>query len=238
MEDPHPESGLLRLPRELRDEIYTYLSRHEEPLPDPSQHGGRIELGYVMYPGFYKSWWYPSVIWVNRQLRREYMEMSSSLQFKSELDIVPEGYLFYPTWTHIDPSITSGIPSDLNVTLRVFSTVALESHDGWPPQHGTGFRSLLRLLNEFACYGPSFGCNAGRKIRMPVCINRLSIHIVFDRCLWDDWVREAAHNVFRMLKALALNGVPKGIENDSCSYRRSFSRAPNLRWGVEGLQSI
>ena len=47
-------------------------------------------------------------MWVNRQLRNEYVELVSEFskthQTKAELDIMSKGYVFYPTWVYLPVS--------------------------------------------------------------------------------------------------------------------------------------
>lgn len=136
MEDAkHPEpqsttsSRLLQLPSELRNEIYSYLiySRTTPP-PNPSFPGPRTWKDDIAHPRFYCSWRFPSIVWVNRQLRNEYFtlveEYCNRRQTKAELDIMSKGFVFYPTWVHLPPDLPGETPYDLEVNLRIFSTAA------------------------------------------------------------------------------------------------------------------
>lgn len=208
---------LLQLPRELRDEISRYiLHARTHPPPNPSFPGERIWRDDIAHPKHYSSWRYPSLVWVNQQLRNEYFELvevfSKSRQNKAELDIMSKGYVFYPTWIYLPPDLPGESPFDLTVNLRIFSTEAYRSNDGWPRQPGAGFRCLLRLLNQLVHHGPSFGHHLELlRGRWLFAINRLSVNISFHDDYWPDTWPETAHNIFRILKALAVDGLAKDV---------------------------
>lgn len=122
------------------------------------------------------------------------------------------GYVFYPTWVYLPPDLPGEFPFDLTVHLRIFSTEAYRMNDGWPRQPGAGFRCLLRLLNQLVHHGPSFGHHLELlRGRWLFAINRLSVNITFH----DDYTPatwpETSHNIFRMLKALAQDGLARGV---------------------------
>ena len=132
------DSALLRLPRELRDTILTYVveTGNDRPL-NPSFPGRRTFRDHIAYPER-AQWSYVRLRAVSRQLRQEYHELIEVLlatgQLNAELDIMSKGYLMYPTWTYLPPCGDTSHPVDLNVTLRIFSTEAYRSNDGWPRQ--------------------------------------------------------------------------------------------------------
>ena len=217
MANSKSSSKLLQLPRELRDDLYTYfLHARKPPPPNPSFPGSRIWRDDIAHPGHYSSWRWPNLVWVNRQIRNEYFELveelSKSHQHKAELDIMSKGYVLYPTWVYLPPDLPGEHPFDLTVYLRIFSTEAYRCNDGWPRQPGSGFRCLLRLLNQLVHHGPSFGHHLELlRGRWLFAINRLSVHISFH----DDYTPatwpETAHQIFRMLKALAVDGMAKDV---------------------------
>ncbi len=168
MASPSPLPGILRLPRELRDEIYVYLihARTEAPLY-PSLPGKRLaddRISYEFSVPQCQHWRYSPLVWTNRQLRNEYFALISSLLasghlLRAEVDIMVKGYLQWPTWTYLPPYLAPHIPFDLDVQLRVFSTEGFGSNDGWPRQPGTAFRDLTAMLNRFIHFGPYFFAN-------------------------------------------------------------------------------
>ena len=208
-------SPLLRLPPELRNGIYSYvLCEHQKSPPNPSFAGERVWHNDIAYPKYYSSWRYPSLVWVNRQLRNEYMdlveELSNQGRLKAELDIMSKGYVFYPTWVYLPPDWE--MPIDLTVNLRIFSTEAYRSNDGWPRQPGSGFRCLLRLLYQLVHYGPSFGKHLELlRGRFLFAIKKLSVRISFHDDYTPDTWPETAHNIFKMSKALAIDGLANDI---------------------------
>ena len=126
-----------------------------------------------------------------------------------------KGYVFFPTWIYLPPDLPGERPFDLTVNLRLFSTEAYrnrEFDDGRPSQPGPGFRCLFRLLNQLVHHGPSFGHHLELfRGRWLFAISRLSVNISFH----DDYTPatwpETVQNIFRMLKALAVDGVAKGV---------------------------
>lgn len=218
---------LLRLPRELRDEIYMYfLYTNTEPPPNPSYPGGRI-ITYAPQPGVrypfapLSYWRYPSLVWTNRQIRSEYLDLISKLLFagraRAELDIMFKGYLSWPTWTYLPTFLQRGWPFDLDVQLRIFSTEGFRSNDGWPRQPGTAFRDLLSMLTRLLKSGPDFGQNEKRQHdgdeanASSYRINKLSVNVSFH----DDYTPathpETATTIVTMLRELAQAGVVSGV---------------------------
>lgn len=217
MDEPNASSKLLQLPREIRDEIYSFiLKAHTKPPSNPSFPGERIWRDDIAHPKHYSSWRYSNLVWVNRQLRHEYFELvekdSKNSQNKAELDIMSKGYVFYPTWVYLPPDLPGESPFDLTVNLRIFSTEAYRSNDGWPRQPGAGFRCLLRLLNQLVHHGPSFGHHLELlRGRWLFAINRLTVNITFHDDYTPDTWPDTGHSIFRMLKALAVDGLAKDV---------------------------
>ena len=94
---------------------------------------------------------------------------------------------------------------------------------------GVGFRLLLRLFSTLVMHGASFGRNhdearsahdsrfPGQKWRphpQRYSFKTLSVNVSFH----DDYTiathPETAHNIFRMVKALAVHGAAKGLLTD------------------------
>ena len=164
-------TGIIRLPRELRDEIYAYVFDDREVPPDnPSAAGYRISEGTLRFqdslsqPQLKKL----SLARTNRQLREEVIDYLSSLQKSrgeraAELDIIFEDYVSWPTWIYFPPEATREAPFDLSVRICVFSVYtftrydSVANHDGWNlGDMSAPFLDLLLLLKRLVRYGPSF----------------------------------------------------------------------------------
>lgn len=220
MAAPSPDAALLRLPRELRDEIYSYfVESRQRPPTNPSAVKDRRGTHDIRFQTDLRSWRYPCLVWVNQQLRSEFISYLEgrlkSCRSEVGLDIMVKGYLFYPTWTCLPTMFTEQAPFDLHVNLRISSTESFRSNDaryGLARQPGSGFRSLLQLLRLFVAYGPSFGfrlaCLGDRKL---FAIDNLSVNVTFHDDYTPDTWPDTAHAIFRMLKALALDGPAEGV---------------------------
>ena len=158
-------SGLLRLPRELRDVVYAYIFDESEIRPDnPSASGPRISEGTLGLEDTVSQRQLKNtpLTTVNRQLRQEVQDYLSNLQRlgrkrAAELDIMFEDNVSWPKWIYFPPEAARGVAFDLNVQLRVFSTETFRNHDGWHlVDMNAAFLDLLLLLNRFVRYGPSF----------------------------------------------------------------------------------
>lgn len=209
-------SRFLTLPREIRDEVLSYVldARVDPPSRTPMLgERKRSKVNDSHYPP-YRSFGYPSYVWTCRQLRSECFDLASARakggRISAELDIIFKGYLSFPTWISLPPVLPRETPFDLHVTLRIFSTEAFRSNDGWPRQPGTAFRDLLWLLNFLLHNGPSLKSNqdTGNGLYR---INILSVEISFHDDYTPDTFPETAHNIFRMLKQLATVGLTNGI---------------------------
>ncbi|KAF2165104.1 hypothetical protein M409DRAFT_24490 [Zasmidium cellare ATCC 36951] len=206
----HAPTGLLSLPRELRDQIYPYLTTATwnpqsslRIIPPPSSDGQ-----LYFWPEHAK--WQPiALLSVNRQLRSEVRDFIAS-QHKTgnvrlELDICVKGYVYTPTWTFLNFAFRPRDSLDLHVNLTLFSTEAFRRNDGWPRQPGQIFRALLNFLNRFIYRGPSFlDSDPPFETPGPHFIKTLSVDVTFqDYYTMDTWP-ETVHEVFRMLKALTM----------------------------------
>ncbi|KAH9845276.1 hypothetical protein Tdes44962_MAKER01286 [Teratosphaeria destructans] len=141
------------------------------------------------------------------------------------------GYVFYPTFTYLPGCISRDRPLDLRVNLRIFSTEGFRRNDSWPRQPGTGFRSLLAILNNFLISGPSLTTPPPETYVPPVHdnlivrrtsqptratdtgpepykINTLSLFITFHDLYTPATWPSTTHEIFRMVKCFATSGVP------------------------------
>jgi len=215
---PVLSSRLLTLPDELKYRIYTLLLDDRASVPAGPYLGDHQQSfrGDIKYPTTYSSWRWPPLVWVSRQARNELMDhagdRSLKRQTRAELDIMANGYTFFPTWISLPPDLPGEVPFDLDVTLRVFSGEAFRSNDGWPRQPGAGFRSLLTLLNQLVHEGPSFGHHfeilAGKNTWT---INNLSVNVTFPDKYTQATAPETSRAIFGAMKALATDGIADGI---------------------------
>jgi hypothetical protein len=146
-------------------------------------------------------------------MRNECFELVSKrtagAHLQADLDIIFKGYLSWPTWTYLPPVLPRERPFDLNATLRIFSTEAFRSNDGWPRQPGTAFRDLLWMLNTLLHNGPSLTSNQDNEGLYR--INRLAVTISFHDDYTPDTHPETAHSILKMLKQLANGGLTNNI---------------------------
>lgn len=137
MEDEAKPFNLLSLPRELRDHIYQELppEHRGKPPPNPSSAGERIRgLHDNMFVANQTILKYHPIIYVCHQIRDELRENATKDDCKAPtaaLDIMAKGYLFYPTWIVLPAVLKRGEHFNLDVNLRIFSTEAFRSNDGW-----------------------------------------------------------------------------------------------------------
>ena len=219
MMDRNHSSPLLRLPAELRKEIYSYLYYEgRSPPADPSSAGDRFwrEDRVVAHERQYSSFRYTKLVWVSRQLRSEYYEyVEEQLKKappKAELDLMSKGFLYYPTWTFLPPELLGAEPFDVEVNLRIFSTEAYRSNDGWPRQPGAGFRTMLLLLNQLVHHGPSFGEHfEALRGGWLWLIGKLTVNVSFHGTFVPDTRPGTVDNITKMLRHLALDGLAKDI---------------------------
>lgn len=207
------DSPLLKLPRELRDEVLKYLlEARKEPPPYPPTTGRRQKL-HDTHDALFAPFRYPPWVWVCRQLRSECFELIAGrvagAPLMAELDIMFKGYLSWPTWTYLPPKLPRETPFDLEVTMRIFSTEAFRFNDGWPRQPGTAFRDLLFMLNNLLHNGPSL--KSSRENGGLYRINKLLVNVSFNDDYTPDTFPETAHNIFKMLKQLATVGLTSNI---------------------------
>lgn len=210
--------SLLGLPRELRDHICSHLIEHSNgraPPPSPPFSGSRFRGSHdIMYPKDHTIKRFPLVAFVNRQLWYEvkdivYLPSQGHQRPRAELDLMAKGYAFYPTWTRLPGCISRGNPLDLKVNLRIFSTEAFRRNDGWPRQPGAGFRTLLALLNNFMCSGPSLEPPAdSARDAIPYCIDTLFVHITFHDLYTPNTWPGTSQEILRILCELARSGIP------------------------------
>lgn len=165
------QPGLLRLPRELRDEVYYYIfSDRKAPPNGPNDVGSRVSEGTLRFEDEHNRcpWFSTSLSRTCRQLRcetRDYISRHRTLStdLKAELDLMFNHFTSYPTWLYVPPDITREAPHDLKVNIRIFSVYTFERYDriansdGWNlGEMSAPFLDLLLLLKRFVRFGPFF----------------------------------------------------------------------------------
>ena len=210
--------GFFGLPAELRAQIYDLVfdAARVDPPVAPFLGDHQNTQGEIRYPAHYRPWRWPSTYWVSKLFRSQMIEHADDRLLKrkipAELDIMVNGFVFFPTWLYLPPDIPSDPPFDLDVSLRIFSGEAFRSNDGWPRQPGSGFRNLLKLLRELVHEGPSFG----QKFELlsgigKWNINTLRVNVSFHDKYTPATIPETSHEIFGRLKALALSGLARNI---------------------------
>lgn len=154
---------------------------------------------------------FPMIALVNRQTWSEVTEnvFLTTRKPSVELDLMAKGYVFYPTFTQLPGNMRRGHGVDLQVNLRIFSTEAFRSNDGWPRQPGAGFRTLLALLNNFLRNGPPLTPSRhtdGDVI--PYSIDTLSVNVTFHDLYTPDTWLPTTNEILKVLKGLAFSGLP------------------------------
>lgn len=161
------DSPFLRLPRELRDQIYThFLSPHRPAPPSPPFAGPRIyrlspsndPLKDIAYPLTLPPSPLHALLRTSRATRADILSLASHrnashASLPASLDLMANSYTLYPLWTSL-PALPSRHTSlDVTVDIRVFTPEAFGPH-------GTAFRVLLTLLGQLFCAGPGFATSA------------------------------------------------------------------------------
>lgn len=232
------DSRFLNLPREIRDHVLDYVLNDPNDLPLRPPIPGerkRCKINDSHYPP-YRSFRYPSCVWTCRQLRHECFDLASRQakcgRITGKLDIIVKGYLLFPTWIYLPPALPRETPFDLKVNLRIFSTEAFRSNDGWPRQPGAAFRDLLWILNNLLHNGPSLESNQDTENGL-YRINKLSVHITFHDDYTPDTFPETAHNILRMLKQLAAVGLTSNIVKTVKAHVEYNTRGKNHKYDGE-----
>ncbi|KAI6815693.1 hypothetical protein KC332_g10725 [Hortaea werneckii] len=231
---------LLGLPRELRDQIYVYLiqqanTRKAPPSPPfaGKRHRGPDDIFYSLDRPISR---WPNIALVNHQILKEVRENVSkqpSGKPAAELDLMAKGYCFYPTWTLLPGCIRRGQAVNLNVNLRIFSTEAFRTNDGWPRQPGTGFRTLLALLNNYLVSGPSLAPADDTAGIEPYLINVLSVDVTFHDLYTPDTWPATAQEILKMLRELASSGIPDPYVQKVKAVVTFDSRSRSMRFKQE-----
>lgn len=204
---PNPKCfRFLDLPRELRDQIYTQLMRmqYRDPPEYPKVGGVKSD---IELPTPLPSFRYPSLIWVNRQLRQEYLgivdKLSGKGPFQAQMDIIDNGQWIEPFWSYLAPDVATDKAFDLRVNLRLFSSghYQLRTRE----LHSYGLGPLKRLLDMLLSHGPDLGwghewVDEGDSYK----IDRLSVNVTFHDVYTPATRSIASHSIFRALKALAV----------------------------------
>ncbi|TKA64615.1 hypothetical protein B0A55_10053 [Friedmanniomyces simplex] len=152
-----PQRSFLSLPREIRDQIISYLLvKVEEPPTNPSRAGRRHStrenvVSSTNHPAFR----FTKLAHVSRQLRDEVADHGESMSKKGQavakLDIMFNGYLYHPTWTYVPALLQPGRPFELKIHTRLLTTESFRSSDRRPV---TGIVNLFKILNAILRKGP------------------------------------------------------------------------------------
>lgn len=201
---------LLSLPRELRDQIYSYLvESHWAPDRVLQSSSFKTIHGQLHFPSEYAKWQPFRIQYVNKQFYSEVQDFIATHRrthgVPLALTIDIRGFMYTPTWTHLTYTLQpSDKQIDLHVTLVINTTEAFRRNDGWPRQPGQGFRSLLNILNRFMVQGPSFlDFPSAYRTPGPHFVQCLHVHVEFrDHYTMNTWA-ETVQEIFRCCKALS-----------------------------------
>ncbi|OQN98203.1 hypothetical protein B0A48_15479 [Cryoendolithus antarcticus] len=210
------ESILFQLPKELRLQIWEHaMHSTNSPPPSPLFSGPRVERQEgrtthkdIAYPTTLLRTSLFALLKVCRQSRKEVLDLLTN-ECKNarpqdlRLDVMAKGFIFYPTWTLLPPVIISRVPVNLDVTLRIFSPESFVSNDSWPRQPGSGFRSLLTLLNQLLHHGPGFTYSG---LTSRIAIKTLTIRVVCLELYNKAMFAPAVLQLVRVCKSLAQRG--------------------------------
>ena len=225
--------GLLRLPRELRNEIYAYIAtEHAKPPVSPSSAGRLISDldGTLRYqdPKDAVQSGYHALAKTNRQLRAEVQDYALTHRTsnrEAELDVMFDG-LSYPTWIYLPLDVARDDPFDLKARFRIFSVYTFDEYqeisnsDGW--QYGNmsaAFLDFLILLRRLVRYGPSFGLSLPSDVNKPNYSNgavhnlgcfrlrSLSIDVTYHNDISNGGNNS---NIIKCFKNLAHTGLTRG----------------------------
>ena len=172
--------ALLRLPRELRDEIYYCLLDHRDEAPfSPIEAGPRISQGTLQLQPAHDSvaWRTRSLTSTNRQLREEIRELISTTWASehkpfAELDVMFEHHYerhglkwqlstrTSPTWIQFPAAIRPDVPFDLRLHMRVFFASDQDNRAASRKFQGLQIRNscleMVLLLKRLVRFGPGF----------------------------------------------------------------------------------
>ncbi|KAK3068086.1 hypothetical protein LTR53_014617 [Teratosphaeriaceae sp. CCFEE 6253] len=209
----HPRTSLLGLPREIRDQILSYLLVNNEDAPRNPHSAGRRKYrssGCALLLNdpalrFTKVWA------VNRQLRRELGEHRAMADGHAELDIQINNVL-YPTWTRLPLSLRPGKPFDLDVKLRVLTTEGILPVVRLFSYPNQGFSDLFSMLSHLLRNGPRFHLPsrvaATTSKREPYRLKTLNVLVSFHDYYTPNTWSEATTEIFRRLDQFAASGIP------------------------------
>ncbi|OQN98669.1 hypothetical protein B0A48_15335 [Cryoendolithus antarcticus] len=209
-------SILFQLPKELRLQIWEHaMHSTNSPPPSPLFSGPRVERQEgrtthkdIAYPTTLLRTSLFAILSICRQSRKEVLDLltnecKNAKPQNLRLDVMAKGFIFYPTWTSLPPVIISRVPVNLDMTLRVFSPESFVSNDSWPRQPGSGFRSLLTLLNQFLHHGPGFTFSG---LTSRIAIKTLTIRVVCLELYNKAMFAPAVLQLVRVCKSLAQRG--------------------------------
>lgn len=206
-------ANFLSLPRELRDLIYLLSTRSHWDVSSPSRVApkwpGPNDTSF--WPENNGKWQWIRLLSVNKQVRQEVLDLINDRHkdvtgpLRAAVDLRLRGYAFTPRWSYLDYRLQRQDHLNLDVNLTITTTDAFEHDANSVRDPDNIFRSMLNLLCRFIYNGP--GClefTPSFETPGPHFIDILSVHVCFE----DDYTpatwADTTHEIFRMLKALAL----------------------------------
>ncbi|KAL8771970.1 MAG: hypothetical protein Q9209_002634 [Squamulea sp. 1 TL-2023] len=196
------QSPFFTLPREVRDEIYTFLLLSPiDPPRSPEQAGVRYredirdywENRSVLYPPHFANNGPASALsQCNHQLRREILELSTNRSLtkgtKFELDIMLKDCMLWPTWINLYFPVAK--MDHLQANLRLFDVktgAILFWGNGGP---GQSFVVLFSLLNRLLYHGPRFIYKEGETKGLKIDVLTLNLLPGYGETLQPDYSDE------------------------------------------------
>lgn len=170
---PTSQHNLLTLPREVRDQIYLAVLQTPSPPPPSPKDAGPRSAGYCLELPHHGCNFYPpaadphyaseTLLLCNHQTNAEIRELlarheTRGLDFR--LDVMTQGYNFWPTWTLLPGPVTH--IRNLEVDVRIFDV------------HLGNFEPLLHLFGGFFHHGPQLFCSKGDPVDRRVRVDTIS----------------------------------------------------------------
>ena len=202
-------SHFLNLPRELRDQVYTFLlNEHHVPPEDPSQTNDRNANSTTYFQVHSPR---PALLQLKLTSKQLYTEATDTITRHTNLNPIPDpahldimvkGSSLYPTWLHLP--LAPHLHPKVNITLRLFESA------GWGSEFNTGaYRGLWSLFCALVFQGPCFNLNT-RGLSSPLEIGKLrfDIRLCFPTSVDD--LFGTYRDVFDRLERLAMDNVGLG----------------------------
>jgi len=198
------QPGLLSLPREIRNNVYSVLIElpNETPIsPDAAgprfstvRERGNLWNPQILYPVDTRpNAAYACLLQCNRQLRSEFLETLGSRQNIPgqihRLDCMLKDHTFWPTWILFPgpPHTMQQVEMDFRL-WGIGSGIGYFGGDGGP---GSAVRPLFELLNRFVHHGPRF--IYAQPLQNNIRLERLMINIrPMDRMKDDEYASDSS----------------------------------------------